>query len=288
MNRPSPVFAALCLSLGLAACRKDHVEIRGSLGGQAAAGDSARVSVWAVEAEREAPVQDGAFELKDLAPGPVTLQLRRAGSPVGHISIPALPAGTVLTLNGLRVDAASGRAFPSSVEMSGGKMITLNGVRMAPDGTLPDTVDATGTVLAVSDDDAALLVRTADAEMPDLRVVVTPGTQTLGPAGSVAAIRLGRGDTVRVQGATHRGYVVATRLTVPQRALIGATPRVEADADAEPGAEDGPARAERTEAPAVPVAAVPAAFVLPRFSPPGKGGGHGNGRGRGHGRKGKH
>jgi hypothetical protein len=284
MNRPSPVFAALCLSLGLAACRKDHVEIRGSLGGQAAAGDSARVSVWAVEAEREAPVQDGTFDLKDLAPGPVTLQLRRAGSPVGHISIPALPAGTVLTLNGLRVDAASGRAFPTSVEMSGGKMITLNGVRMAPDGTLPDTVDAAGTVLAVSDDDAALLVRTADAEMPDLRVVITPRTQTLGPAGSVAAIRLGRGDTVRVQGATHRGYVVASRLTVPLRALIGATPRMDADAGAEPGT----ALAERTEVPTVPVAAVPAAFVLPRFSPPGKSGGHGNGRGRGHGRKGKH
>ncbi|HEU4457321.1 MAG TPA: hypothetical protein VFR81_29905 [Longimicrobium sp.] len=211
-------------ALALASCGGAESTI--SLRGDFPESDAMPTRVLAVEAQREAEVSGGAFSLAELTAGPATLLFLRDTDTVGAMSLGNLRAGAEVELRGLRVDEATGRAFPASLEAAGAEMVTVNGVRMAPERRLPRRVDAAGTVLAVSDAADALLLRPDDASIPDLRVVIDPGTETVSPDGDpVPAENLAPGDSVRVEGATHRGLVLATRLTVPRRvALTEAVP----------------------------------------------------------------
>jgi hypothetical protein len=188
------------LLLLLAACGGgDTITVRGNF---ARAGDAPE-RVYALEARTEAEVRNGAFEVGGLATSPISLRLLRGGDTVGVLELSGVAAGSSVVLRGVRIDPRTRRAFPSTVELSGTPTATVNGVRVGP---LPARVDAAGVVLSASRDGAALLVRPADPDLPDLRVVTSPATAGTATAG------LAPGDSVRVRGETERGFVVADRV----------------------------------------------------------------------------
>lgn len=177
-------------------------------------GDSLYVRV-AGDSER-VPVVQGAFALPRVGPGPATLRFARGDDSVARMEVGALPEGASLELRGIRVDGANGLAFPASVALDGAATVMVNGLRYAA-RPLPAEVRADGTVLTTTDAGDALLVRPADASLPDLRVVVGPLTETVTPDGDPVPVgELARGDSVRVEGSTDGGYVVATRIVAPR------------------------------------------------------------------------
>ncbi|HEX5724217.1 MAG TPA: dienelactone hydrolase family protein, partial [Longimicrobiaceae bacterium] len=261
---------ALGLLASVGACGGGGIDIRGDFAGPGAA---PAASVWAVEAEQGADVREGAFEIEGLVAGPVTLRLMAGGDTVGRIEIPDLPAGASVALRGLRVDQTSGLAFPASVELEGARAVLVNGIRMAPAGRVPSEVAVAGTVLAISDDADALLLRPDDAGLPDLRVVVGLATETVTPDGDPAEpAALAPGDSVRVEGRSDSGFVVASRLVVPRRTTLeGQTllegGEVEPSGDGGGEAGDGEGDDGGTEAAAAPVVA-PARPAVVRSAAP--------------------
>ncbi|WP_325307185.1 hypothetical protein [Longimicrobium sp.] len=192
--------------------------------------DSARVpaTVFAVEAEREAEVKRGAFVLRGLSAGPVTLRLVSGTDTVGVLALNSLPGGTTLELRRLRVDDATHLAFPQTVSLTGPDLVTLNGVRMAVDARIPAEVDAHGRVLSIAPEHDALILRPDDSALPDLRVVVGFAAQAVTPDGDpVEPGRIAAGDSIRVQGRSDHGFVVATKLIVPRRRAAAAPPAAE-------------------------------------------------------------
>jgi hypothetical protein len=252
--------------------------------------------VWVVESERREDADSSGFRIADLTPGPVTLRLMRGVDTAAMLNVSGLPAGARLSLQELRVDGDSRYAFPRAVELDGADVVTVNGMRLAPAGRIPREVDVRGAVLGWSSDVGALLVRPEDARMPDLRVVVGVATEVVGTDGGGAdPVNIRPGDSVRVEGRSDEGYVVASRITVPTR--IGAAALLEADSDAAGGEDDdgggdsqdddGAARTASVgggSPAAVPVARAPAVRADER---PGRGNGNGRGqeRGRGKGKK---
>jgi hypothetical protein len=253
------IILALCSASILAACggAAEGIAVQGDF----APGGTPPGSVFAMEAGVDTEVRDEAFELKGLATSPISLRLLQSGDTVGRIDIADLPAGSRAVLHELRTDARSGRAFPSTVELTGAQSVTVNGIRMMNEGALPATVDADGVVLAASSDRRALLVRPANEQLPDLRVVVTPVTAVLTRDSLAADIStLSIGDSVRVGGKRDRAFIVADRLTLP---LASAAPTVSSaggddeqndgagsTASGSGGSSSAPARSSTSEAPA--------------------------------------
>jgi len=216
------IFFALAGASILAACGGGAEGI--AVQGDFAPGGTPPGRVFAVEAGVDTEVSDDGFEIDGLATSPISLRLVQSGDTVGRIDIADLPPGSRAVLHALRTDAGSGRAFPGTVELTGAQSVTVNGIRMMNEGALPATVDADGVVLAASADRRALLVRPANEQLPDLRVVVNPVTAVV-TADSLAAdiSTLSIGDSVRVGGRRERGFIVADRLTLP---LSSAAPTV--------------------------------------------------------------
>ena len=254
--------------------------------------------VWVVESERRENADSSGFRVADLTPGPMTLRLMRGADTAAMLNVSGLPQGARLRLQELRVDGDSRYAFPRSVELDGTDVVTVNGMRMASAGRVPREVDVRAAVLAWSSDVGALLVRPDDARMPDLRVVVGMATQVVGTDGGGAdPVNIRPGDSVRVEGRSEDGYVIASRITVPTR--IGEAALLEADPDAFEGEngsgagdDGGGARASSgggspSAAPA-PVARAP---VIRADNRPGNGNGRargqekGKGKGRGGGKE---
>jgi hypothetical protein len=135
------------------------------------------------------------------------------------------------------------------VELSGARVVRVNGIRMMNPDALPGSVDAPGVVLAASSDRSALLVRPADDQLPDLRVVVTPTTTIINSDSLAADLReLSVGDSVHVHGPTERGFLVSDRITILRASpasTVSSAPREER--------RDAPVVAPvvRTSAPAV-------------------------------------
>ncbi|HET7230394.1 MAG TPA: hypothetical protein VFJ16_10360 [Longimicrobium sp.] len=302
MRRIIPMGFLLAAALGGCGDGGERVSIRGDFADTAAV----PTSVFAVEAGREAEVKRGAFDLRDLSAGPVTLRLVRGVDTVGSVMLQNVPAGTRLQLHALRTDGATRRAFPRALALEGPPVLLVNGIRMAGGDAVPAQVDARGTVLSASEDGAALLVRPADPALPDLRVVVGLGTETVAPDSSrVEPAGITGGDSVRVEGRTDGGFVVASRLTVWRRGRTGgasaaaSTPEGRADSrdDSEPertaSAAPSPTPPSPTPPPVRTAARVPVRVpreVRQRIDriEHGRGGGkgRGNGGGRGHGKKG--
>ncbi len=201
--RTLPALAVLLAACGSGA---ETISVKGDFADPAAAPGR----VYALEARVDAEVRDGAFELGGLATSPISLRMVQNGDTVGQVELTELAPGTGVVLHGLRTDARSGRAFPATVEVSGARVVRVNGIRMMSPAALPAAINTRGVVLAASSDRAALLVRPADAGLPDLRVVVTPIT--------VAELRsLAIGDSVHVRGPTESGFVVADSVTKRHR-----------------------------------------------------------------------
>ncbi|HEX7243643.1 MAG TPA: hypothetical protein VF263_25375 [Longimicrobiaceae bacterium] len=244
--------------------------LRGTLRDPASAPDTVHARTAA--GESAIPMTQGAFEVPG-AGGSVALRIGGA-----RMEVAGLPEEGTVELRGVRLDTESGLAFPGSVAVPGGGIVTVNGLRYG--GSVPARVEADGTVLAASDSRDALLVRPGDAALPDLRVVVGPLTETVTPDGDPVAVEaLEPGDSVRVEGGTEGGYVVASRIVVPRRAAL--RERAAVQARREPAAADRSApeesRAERAEP----------ERREEKGEGRGKGKGRGGERGKGGGKKGK-
>ncbi|HYH79356.1 MAG TPA: hypothetical protein VEX86_06155 [Longimicrobium sp.] len=286
MRRIFPITSLLIPTLAACGGGGERVSIRGTFADTAAM----PTAVFAVEAERQVEVKRGAFHLRDLSAGPVTLRLVRGVDTVATIALHNVPAGTALELNGLATDAATRRAFPRTLSLNGPPVLLVNNMRMGRADAVPAQVDARGVVLAASADGAALLVRPGDAAMPDLRVVLGLGTETLARDSTPvdpAAVRAG--DSVRVEGRADQGFVIATRVTT----WATSTTALRED---EP-ASVAPERGERAAAAASTPVRAPAAVRVPVSVPReirrqvdrlerGRGGGRGRGNGKGKGNKG--
>lgn len=286
MRRISPIIPLLFPALAACGAGGERVSIRGNFADTAAM----PTAVYAVEAQREVEVKRGAFELGDLSAGPVTLRLVRGVDTVGTLSLQNVPAGTQLELQKLQTDGDTRRAFPRSLALQGPPVLLVNGIRMGRADALPEQVDARGTVLAMSDDHAALLVRPFDAALPDMRVVVGLGTETVAPdSTAIEAGAILPTDSVRVEGRVDQGFVVASRITVLRHGDTALRPQ---SAAFRPTVEGEP---EPEHATASAPAPIPAAVRVPVRVPreirrqigrPGNGRGGGKARGQGRGKKG--
>lgn len=226
-------------ALALAACGggEDGAAVEGTF-----APGLAPTGVWVVESERSEPADSAGFQLADLTPGPVSLRLMSGSDTAAVLNLSGLAPGARLRLEELRVDRESGFAFPRTIQLEGGEMVTVNGLRMAPASRIPREVDVRGAVLAWSSDVGALLVRPDETRLPDLRVVVGMATQVVGEDGGGAdATMLEPGDSIRVEGRSDDGYVLASRITVPTRiaTLAGEGDDDEAVDEASDGDERG-------------------------------------------------
>lgn len=202
---------------------------------------------WIVESERGERADSSGFRVADLSPGPASIRLTRGGDTAAVLNVSGLPPGARLRLRGLAVDGESGFAFPRSVELDGADVVTVNGIRFGPAHRIPREVDVRAAVLAWSPDEGALLVRPDDAGMPDLRVIVGLATEAVGTDGGgadPAGIRAG--DSLRVEGSSEEGYVVASRLTLPTRIGVGDEGEVGDDARGDDGGQDEDGPAEQT------------------------------------------
>jgi hypothetical protein len=285
-------------AMALAACGggEDGAAVEGTF-----APGLAPTGVWVVESERSEPADSAGFALADLTPGPVSLRLMNGTDTAAVLNLSGLAPGARLRLEGLRVDRESGMAFPRTVQLDGDDGVTVNGprtvqldgddgvtvngLRMAPDSRVPREVDVRGAVLAWSSEHGALLVRPDEARLPDLRVIVGLATQVVGEDGGGAdATTLQPGDSIRVEGRSENGYVVASRLTVPTRVatLIGTGDDGAASRDGESGGASAAAPIPRGGS------AAPAPRIISddgrgRDDRPGRGRGQGKGKGKGKG-----
>ena len=153
---------------------------------------------------------------------------------------------------------------------------------MASADAIPQDVNVPGTVLAVSDDGDALVVRPTDTAMPDLNVLVTPASVVRTIDGDlVEPDQLEFGDSLRVSGIGESGHVIAAEIMVARRVAANDD---DDEASRAPDQEDEDEPEVVAPAPAVRPAAVVREGSPPRVEPRGKGKGNGNGRGKGKGR----
>lgn len=208
------VAAALLLC---AACGGDGVVIRGSLGEEAeACADPFADRVYSIVSGDTSVVRGCAFRLVVRDSGSVTLAFDRDGELVGRMRLTEVPGGARLALVRIAVDER-GLAFPSAVQLEGAEMVEVNGIRMGDAGWQPRSLDVDTRVLSVAVPTGLLLVRPLHPRLPDLRVRVDSATRvrtTANEPGSLEGLEFG--DSVRVQGTTRNGVVVARQLTVPE------------------------------------------------------------------------
>lgn len=175
--------------------------------------------VWVVGGGQRTEVVGDSFRLREVPEGVLDLRFAREDDELAAMELDAIPGGEV-RLEGIWLE--DGLATPTRVSLEGASWILVNGLRLGPPGALPAQVDVAATVLSVADGGDALLARPADAALPDLRVVITPGTRLRSPDGEPVELDgLQRGDSVRVRGPAEGEYVVAAEVVVPRRAGTG-------------------------------------------------------------------
>jgi hypothetical protein len=208
MNRISLILALVALS----ACGSETVTIRGAL---ASEGEAERV--WIVGASESASVDVGReFVLEGLAPGVIDLRFDGGAGEVGRMVLHDVPAGAEVILRDVWFDERRA-AFPAAVEVRGAALITINDLVWGSERQLPRDLDAHVQVLAASRDGEAMIVRPLAGELPDLRIVVTPGTVMQTEDGDpVEANRFSFGDSIRLRAQQHEGYMVASEIVTPR------------------------------------------------------------------------
>lgn len=203
----------LCASVFLlVACTERDVDLRGTLG-----------EGWPDEALFASvggdfppiPVENGAFTFSDVPAGPIDLRISAGGEEIARMGLRDIPGGAALSLERIRWDREHDFAFPATVSMDGADLVTINGIRRGNPDALPDQVDETGAVLAISDEADALILRPGSERLPDLPVVVTPATLVTDASGKEARLKqVSAGDSIRVEGRTGSGYVYASRIVL--------------------------------------------------------------------------
>lgn len=221
MRIPRILLAAAALT----ACGDDPSLIDGQLAEGAEA-----THVWVLGEPERAAVSADSFRLEGVPEGVLDLRFAAEDEEVARMEIHGVAPGDRVRLRGIWFD--DGVAYPGTVERTGEGTLTVNGIRMAGAAGVTAGVDVLGTVLAVSGEGDALILRPVDPELPDLRVVVTPGTSERTPDGDPAdAEELEFGDSVRVVGQNEQGFVIATELILPRDRASGASRSGENEAE---------------------------------------------------------
>jgi hypothetical protein len=199
------------LLCALAACGRGETVLSGTL----AEGEEI-THVWVLGGAERALVEADSFRVDAGREEALELRFAREEREVGRMELRGLPRGATLALRGVSVD--DGLAFPRALEGGRAHRVEINGVRFATAAALPDRVDEPTTLLSRSRSGDALLVRPGGDRLPDLRVVVTPGTEIRTPDGDPASLeRTDFGDTLRVTGVVENGFVIASQVVIPRR-----------------------------------------------------------------------
>jgi hypothetical protein len=207
MSRISTVVWLLAFSL--AACRGDETVVQGTL-----ADDVGVSRVWAVGGGQPAVVEADGFRIHGAPDGVLDLRFGDPEREVGRMSVHGLPAGSSLTLDGVWIDD-NARAFPTSISISGPRVVTINETRWADAAHMPRDFDGALVVLAASSDGERLIGRPTDDQLPDLRVARSAATLVRTADGDpLDRLRLRAGDTIRVRGVTDAGIVVGHEIVV--------------------------------------------------------------------------
>lgn len=263
--RPLPALLAACL---LAACGTEETTISGTLDPELAV-----THVWVLGGPERAVVDASAFRIEGIVGDTVDLRFADEDGERGRMRIEGVPPGAVVELREVWVE--EGRAFPARVTLEGVEQLTINGLRYAPVERLDDEIEAEGEVLSVSDDGDALLVRPADGSLPDLRIVITPGSRILSPDGEpLEAESIASGDSIRLRASREGSYFLATELVLPRENASRDRRRGEDEAE--------PVEEEETAAEALDRSL----GITPAREERGRGKGKGKGKGRGRGKDG--
>lgn len=202
--------------LMMSACGSDPAVVAGDLADGAEA-----THVWVLGQPERSALSADSFHLDGFEEGTLDLRFASEDEEVARMEIQGVEAGQQLRLRDVWFD--DGVAHPSAVELTGEGPVTVNGLRLGGE-PIAGPIDAASTVLVVSRSGDALILRPVDEGTPDLKVVVTPGTQVRTPDGDPAAAdELEFGDTVRVIGQGEAGYVIATELVLPRSRAGGAS-----------------------------------------------------------------
>jgi hypothetical protein len=199
------------LLLALSACGGGSLAIEGTL-----ADSTGAAEVWAVGRPERVELASGAFRVDGVDGDTLELRFTRGDGPDARMLLHDLPSRGTLRIDGIWF--AGELAFPSRVAANGGGPLTVNGLRMAGPEAVPSNVNVAATVLAVSGDGDALVVRPVNASLPDLDVVVTPAAVVRTIDGDlVAADQLQFGDSLRISGIGQGGHVIAAEIMVSRR-----------------------------------------------------------------------
>lgn len=210
------------LAAASGACGDRDVALTGTL-----ADPGSATHVWVMGGPERAEIAGDSFSIGGLRAPEVELRFARDEREVGRMEITQLTDGARFHLRGITVD--DGLAFPSGVEAEARVRVTINGLRFGTSDAVPENVDVRAALLSRSRSGDALLVRPDGDRLPDLRVVVTPGTTIRTEDGDPVTLeRADFGDTLRVVGSGEAGFVVAREIVVPRRL---ASPSAAADGE---------------------------------------------------------
>jgi virulence-associated protein VagC len=208
------IFPALLLLL-FAACGGGSRSLEGSL-----ADSTSATEVWLAGSAERTPVRNGAFRIDRVDADTLELRFADGQDDAARMTLYDLPGKGSVRMEGIWFQ--DGLAFPARIASPTGHTIVVNGLRLSAPDAVPEKVDLPGTVLSIDDEGSALILRPADASLPDLQVLVTPGSVVRTPDGDpVEPDRLERGDSLHLSGTGHAGYVVATEITVPRKLAAG-------------------------------------------------------------------
>ncbi len=232
------LYAFLALVVVTGACSERETGLRGNL---ADLREDEPLFFWVAGGAQPAQAVWDTFAFPAVAPGAVDLRVGAGREEIARMEIRDLPAGATLSLDRVRLDRRRDRAFPGAIRLEGAEWVTVNGIRMADPARLPERVDESVRVLAISRRDDALLVRPVSGKLADLPVVLSPATQVVDEAGESASMRrVSHGDSLRVAGRITGGYLYADRITLLTRRSAAASRTTEGED--EPGESRGSER----------------------------------------------
>jgi hypothetical protein len=207
-------IVSVLAATALAACAGGEIEIHGTVA------EGAAVShVWAVGGGAGEPVDAGRFTIRAPRGEVVDLRFDTGGGETMRLVLRDLPRRGAVHLDRVWLDERSGTAFPGGIRLDRGRAVEVNGVRMGDARRLPSSVDLDAVVLARSGDAEALLVRPMARRLPDLPLVITPGTLVTSPDGDPLSLEpVEPGDTLHVRAERTGDFLVALQIVVPRRA----------------------------------------------------------------------
>jgi hypothetical protein len=205
LMRAIVIWATLVLTAG---CGGGESTLSGTL----AEGENV-THVWVVGGTERTAVVNDSFHLSGITGDPVEILFARGEREAGRMELRDIPPGARLTLRGIAVNERL--AFPASLAGDDDVIVSVNGLRMGTPGTIPGSVDGWTILLSRSRSGDALLVRPDGSRLPDLRVVITPGTQIRTEDGDPASLtRTDFGDSLRIVGQREGGFVIATLVEI--------------------------------------------------------------------------